>query len=338
MKSPSIISIILFLILVTGCANFQYSTVYNGSSQEGKHARGVDVNNSKVIITGYQGAVTILDMASNNFKVKDSIIGAEDLRDVHLFDDYSYITISSGERGLVYHHKSGITESIFNMNNLFLDGIDFWENGKDGIIYGDEFKGKIFIMKTTNGGQSWYGIDTVNIPNSLKNEAGFAASGTGITLVEDSIAYLVTGAADIARVYKSTDKGEHWKALNTPMRSGDSYGIYTTSFWSANDGIIAGGSWTDSLYNEKIAFITHDGGKNWENISAGLPGYISCISSTANGDFIIVTGRMGAYYSLNQGKTWKLFSSHPFYTVHISEDIIVFSGKNGVLKIYKYEL
>ena len=156
--------------------------------------------------------------------------------------------------------------------------------------------------------------------------------------MSDSVAYLATGASDTARVYKSTDKGNHWKAINTPMRSGESYGIYSLNFWSANQGIIAGGSYKDTTYNEKIAFITTDGGNTWTNISKGLPGYISCVASSQNGELIVATGRSGSYYTLDQGKSWQLFGKEAFYTVKIYGNLMAFSGKNGILKVYEFKV
>ncbi len=336
MKNRFFISICFSLIFL-GCAKLEYTLDYNGTSQSGKHARGVDIKGSKIIISGYKGAVTIIDKSTDQYyKIKDSIANMEDFRDVYLFKDFSYVTINSGDTAAIILDRYNKAKRRFYRPGLFLDGMDFWEDDKTGLIFGDPIRGELVILKTDNRGERWYSVAPKNIPDAIKGEAGFAASGTGIQLLEDSVAYIGTGGGDTARLYKSVDKGEHWQVFNTPMKSGGSFGIYSLHFWNQSEGIITGGSYKDSTYNKKIAFLTLNGGHDWLNISKGLPGYMSCVNSNKDGSLIVVTGRSGTYYSLNKGKSWKVLTNQAFYTVKIDQNLIVLSGKNGKLKIYKY--
>jgi photosystem II stability/assembly factor-like uncharacterized protein len=215
--------------------------------------------------------------------------------------------------------------------------MDFWNNNT-GIAYGDPVNGQFYLIKTTDTGRNWEILKPKEIPPALENEAGFAASGTGIQTMGDSTVYFATGVGSVARLFCSDNQGETWVAKETPMRSGDSYGIYSIHFWSEQEGVIIGGSYVDSTYNEGICQYTSDGGDSWTDRSTGLAGYCSCVAGTKKGELLVATGRMGTFYSLNKGKSWEILTKTAYYTCTITETNIVLSGKNGILEFIEYNL
>ena len=190
----------------------------------------------------------------------------------------------------------------------------------------------------TNGGDDWKTMSPNTMPAALENEAGYAASGTSIQTIGDSTVYFGTGMGAKARLFCSYDRGANWIVKDTPMKAGDSYGIYSMFFWSENEGMICGGSYKDSTYKKGICQYTADGGDTWQEKSRGLDGYISCVQGTANGEFIVATGRMGTFYTTNKGQSWDVLIDRPFYSCFVNDKIIVLTGRNGATEIIHYSI
>ena len=125
MKSLFIISVLVQSLIITGCAGPEYTLLYNGNSQDGEHARGLDIKGSRIIITGNNGAVTFMDRSSNFIKVKEMLNGAEDLRDVYLFKDYAYVALNSGNKGIIYYSAKGDTGPVFSAAGIFFGWFGF---------------------------------------------------------------------------------------------------------------------------------------------------------------------------------------------------------------------
>jgi len=335
-----IISILLFTSIYS-CSNPKSITFTEhliNVKKTGYHSRGVDVKGEHIVFSGKSGHVFSINQTDslNQSYILDSI---EDFRDVYITTDYSILLLNSGTNGQIWKLLAdGSKELVFNQDSLFLDGFSFFENSKIGFAYGDPIDSTFIVLKTIDNGNNWTQISTNLLPKTLTNEAGFAASGTGIQTPKQDIIYIGTGIADTARLIRSFDNGETWDVVNTPIKSGDSFGIYSMYFNSTKKGYIIGGSYKETTYNEKICYYTKNKGKNWTNISNGLPGYMSCIHGNKNHTLLVTTGRLGSYYSLNKGKEWKLLSQTPYYTCVVTDSKIVFSGKDGTFKIIEYYL
>ena len=91
-------------------------------------------------------------------------------------------------------------ETYRNMDSaVFLDGMKFWDD-KNGIAFGDPIEGKMLIITTEDGGESWTATSPENIPEKLEIEGGFAASGSSIALAGTTKAWVGTGGTK-ARVF-----------------------------------------------------------------------------------------------------------------------------------------
>lgn len=330
----------LLLPLFFACTkpdNFRYSTIYRGHTVEGLSGRAMTVVNDAVIFAGPNG-VFGGRFFGGDLVEQPAIEGAEDIRDMHLFGDGKMVLMNSGEHGTIYHIGfNGEQKKVFDSSGVFLDGLDFWDE-KNGICYGDPVGGKFFLLRTFDSGLTWFNLTPKSLPVILENEAGFAASGTGLQCIGDSTVYFVTGMADTARMFCSYDCGETWTVKNTPMKSGNSYGIYSMFFWSETEGMVIGGSWEEIDYKKKICYYTSDGGNTWENRSKGLGGYTSCIQGDQEAKFIAVTGDKGTYYSLDKGVTWVLLFERGYYTLAINKDYLVLMGRDGILEVLLYKL
>lgn len=319
----------------------EYNTVYKGYSVEGVHSRAVYAFNEVAFVAGKDGHVTMhyLDTNANTIMNQVQIDGVEDFRDIHYNSKGVCMMINSGKSGAIWAViGGGSVRQMFDSTGVFLNGLDYWDDDNFAIVYGDPVDGKFFLVKTSSMGRFWEVLTPEVMPDALENEAGFAASGTGIQAIGDSTVYFGTGNGEVARLFCSFDQGNTWEAKPTPMHAGESYGIYSMYFWTETEGVIIGGSYKDSTYKDGICQYTNDAGDTWENRSSGLLGYCSSVCGTPDGSLLVATGRMGTFYSTNQGKKWELLTETPYYSCSMSHRFIVLSGRNGTLEFIEYKL
>lgn len=293
--------------------NIHYSfTFENISSIEGidsVHFRGLSLTSSNnVWITGTKSTYLFHDGLSW-FKGNIDSTKNLDFRDVEAFENCTAIAISAGSPGKIYKTVNcGNTWSEVYSNSdslIFYDGLDFWDT-ENGFAFGDQIDGKVKMIQTQNKGETWMDIDTSLIPNALKNEAGFAASGTGIQLFNDSIIYIGLGG-NKARFMISYNKGHNWTLTETPMLNGDSgKGIYSIAFKDELNGVAVGGSW-ENIKCDSSKIYTNDGGLTW-TIAKGIQHYRSCVTHV-EGDIYISTGTTGTDISYDNGKNWQFLDS-----------------------------
>ncbi len=331
-------------ILLFGCSTSKekltFQKSYESIAVNGKHARALVYAYPFIIAGGMDGTFSVhhIDTMMMPIPIVEEVEGMEDFRDGFFQSKGACLFLNSGKNGLIYAVvRSGERSIVFDTSGVFLDGMDFW-NETEGIVFGDPVGKSFFLAKSLDNGRTWSAFTPDYMPDALEGEAGFAASGTGIQTVGDSTVYFVTGAGATARLFCSYDRGFNWVAKNTPMKSGGSYGIYSTYFMNQNEGFIMGGSYQDTTYNKGICQYTEDGGDTWLDRSEGLLGYCSCIQGTPEGDLVVATGRMGTFYTLDRGKKWERLTSESFYTCNVSNSSIVLLGRNGKLVVYNYSI
>lgn len=329
-------SILVGLLALISCQPVHVRQIYKGFNQKGSHSRALFHHKTGFVVGGSKGVYSSFDLNFN--QITDSLVGAEDLRDVYVRGDGTMIFLNSGDNGKIWKISADrkITKLVYDQQEVFLDGFAFW-NDRYGVAYADPVHGKFMVLLTVDGGDIWLQLDYNIMPYALPNEAGFAASGTGIAAVGESTLYIGTGMADTARLYCSDDMGLSWQIKPTPLKSGDSYGIYSMYFWTRNEGVIVGGSYKEPTDTVDNCFYTNNGGDSWIKCN-GLGGYTSCVHGTADGNFLVATGRVATYYSLDQGRNWDLLLNETYYSVRVSQDKLYFSGSEGRVAVYSYRL
>ena len=221
---------------------------------------------------------------------------------------------------------------------VFYDAISFW-NDKEGIAMGDPIGGCLSIIITRDGGNSWTKLSCDNLPDLVAGEAAFAASNSNIAIYQDHT-WIVTGGKR-ARVFHSPDKGLTWSVYDTPiLQGGVMTGIYSVDFLDATTGVIFGGNWDDTYFNEGNKAITKDGGKTWRLLSNGKgPGYRSSVSFIpgTKGQGIVAVGSPGISYSSDQGDTWSELSKEGFYAIEFINDSVAFASGNMKIAKLKFK-
>lgn len=252
------------------------------------------------------------------------------------FNGDIYKTINSGESW--QQKNSGTTLHLcsvcfINQNVGFVSG-----QAMSGCLDEDCDKGCVFL-KTTNGGETWTKrlfkdfisikslhffnessglaiIDTPDMPNSrdfyiAKTENGgdsWEFIDLAIKLnydkffVVDNVVFI---AGENQKIFKSTDWGDNWETINTPVPAWND--VRNMYFYNESFGFIDG---VANLYK------TIDGGLNWETVdfpfssfdiihfNNGTEGFIiETVSAYEIGDFPTFKGSQ-SYQTSNGGKTW----------------------------------
>lgn len=270
------------------------------------------------------------------FKVK----GFEtlDFRDVEAFDENNAIVMCVDAPAFFFKTTDGgksWKRKYMNRNpNIFFDGFAFWNNQK-GIALSDPIEGKFYIVITDNSGETWNEIPNMNISSALKNEGGFAASGTSITVFGKDLVWFGTGGAERTRIFFSEDAGLNWRTTEVPIKSrNSSSGVFSIAFKDELNGIAVGGDYKDPKNSISNCAFTDDGGLSWQAIEKNNPfGFKSCVAWNEFYQIYFATGTSGTDFSSDFGKSWKFIDNKSFNTISISkkDGTTFLVGEKGII-------
>ena len=201
----------------------------------------------------------------------------------------------------------------------FLDAIRFWD-ARNGIAMSDPVQGKLLLLVTEDGGESWREIPAERLPPALQGEGGFAASGTCLTVFGASHVWIATGGAPSARVYHSPDRGRTWTVHDTPLRAGvASAGVFSIVFRDARNGAIAGGDYQKPTLRGRNLAVTNDGGVTWTltDSTVSPAGYRSAVAFVprTRANTLVAVGLTGTDVSTDGGRTWANVDSTAYNSV-----------------------
>lgn len=293
------------------------------------YARGVCSVKSKVFLGNSDGSLYFI----NTILEKDQIIfkqnGFTEMRDVEYVDNH-IIGMQSGDKGqLVRIDLNGGVRMIKKKewDSLFMDAIDF--NGNRGFLMADPTDGFFNLFHTNDGGVTWERCEG-KVP-SFEGEAGFAASGTNVQVLNDSTYVFVSGGLK-SRFFKSTDNGKTWTDVVLPYYPGKSTGAYSLCFANDSVGVMVGGDYKDPTIRLNTTFYSTDGGESWMNAMETPRGYRSCVYYV-NGIFYSC-GSNGIDYSENNGKDWLPFADGTFFSITSIGNKLIATEKFGSVRIF----
>lgn len=321
-----------------GFSSVQIDTLF----QDKISIRAIVVDKGKIWYAGDNNRFGFYDLKLNkkfeNTIVKDTL--KIEFRSIARTSQYIY-ALSIANPGLLYQiTKDGKkTKLVYQEKNekVFYDSMQFW-NDKEGVAIGDPISDCLSVLRTNDGGNSWYKLPDSKLPKVFEGEAHFAASNTNIVIKGGDI-WIVSGGKR-SRVFYSPDKGNSWQFYDTPIIQGKKMtGIFTADFYDAKNGFIAGGNYETLNQNFENKAVTNDGGKTWRLIANNEAfGYASCVQYVPNsrGKGIVVVGASGIYYSLDGGLNWMQFSKDPsLYTLRfINQTVAIAAGRNKMIRIH----
>ena len=300
----TIITMILLLSGVGARAQWQKVNVPTTAS-----LRGLSVVRQNVVwASGTDGTVIRTVDGGKTWSLM-RVAGAEslDFRGIKAFDEKTAVIISSGpaEKGQakIYRTTDGGRNwtQVYEDNRagIFFDAIAFWDH-KHGIVLSDPIDGKFALFTTEDGGLTWKQLSP-SPPSALANEGAFAASNSCLTVEGARNVWFATGGANVARVFRSRDRGLTWDVSETPMHpTNASSGIFSIAFAGADDGVAVGGDYAHpAASNLPNLLQTHDGGKTWQTAEPTNPVglYLSSVTLVRS-DVVVAAGTSGGFVLL----------------------------------------
>ena len=302
--------------MITALATPRWTTQTSGVTAR---LRGVSAVSERVAWASGSGS-TVLRTADGGETWQKLTVTDEtlDFRDVDAIDaQTAYIlSIGNGPASRIYKTTdAGKTWKLQFKNDdekAFLDAMSFWD-ANHGIAFGDSVDKQLYILTTTDGGNTWTRVPPENLPPAQENEGAFAASGTNIALFGKSHAWIGTGAAAKSRVLRTSDRGRTWQVADTPLASGQSSGIFSIAFRDAKHGVVAGGDYRKESEAIDNLAVTSDGGATWKLVK-GLSGFRSVVAYVPGSKTLIAIGPSGGDYSTDDGRTWTTINGPGFDT------------------------
>lgn len=276
------------------------------------------------------------------------IPGAEslDIRDLHVFDRENILAMTSGTPARLYRSSDGGENwtMVFESKDphVFLDSVSFLDNDR-GLVMGDPVDGQLYLLHSTDAGWSWELV--LNTPKLLPGEAGFAASGTNMTVRDGKFWVIGLGgglpeeakpgthqldqddsATDRARVVTVDSEFSEWSVEVTPLPRHASSGIFSMVYFDNKFGVALGGDYKQpELARDHIA-LTNDGGETWTipRLEKSPSGFRSCVAvarqTNETSPRLIAVGTNGTDLSSDLGQTWRRVSEIGFNAVQFSPD------------------
>ncbi|MBA3671111.1 MAG: hypothetical protein H0W68_03680 [Gemmatimonadaceae bacterium] len=239
-----------------------------------------------------------------------TVKGAEHLqfRDVHAIDANNAYLLSIGpaDSSRIYRTADGGATWHLQIRNAdpkgFYDCMAFWDPSH-GIVVGDAFDDRIYIMQTTDGAH-WERI-RAQAPRALPDEGFFAASGTCVITRPGGLAWAAAGTPG-SRVMRTSDYGRTWSVDTVPVKQ-----IASVSFRDDRNGIVF--AWDSTA----ATATSRDGGATWTRggrppFPKGLYGGVYVPGTAAT---VVTVGPGGLGWSPDEGRTWNVINNENYWSV-----------------------
>lgn len=266
-----------------------------------------------------------------------SIKGFEktDFRDIEAFDETSAVVMGTGDPAQILRTSDGgeSWKLVFSLSQpgIFLDAMEFW-NEQSGIAIGDPLNGKIFIIRTFDGGFHWQPVPEQNLPVANSGEALFASSGTNVRKLNKQEAVFVTGGNKSRFFLRNT-------STLLPLAQGiESAGANSIAVKNNKNMVVVGGNYLKPQDTTGNCAYSADGGLHWQIPVQPPGGYRSCVEHIKKSMWIC-TGISGTDISLDDGMNWQALSATGFHVCRKSKkgEAVYFAGPGGKLGVLRKE-
>lgn len=293
------------------------------------YARGL-YNDSVRIFTGNSdGSVYYYNLDKAKAQLIFKMPDVNEIRDIEKSGS-ALIAMHSGDNGklAIIQLDGGVKMlALPEWKGVFLDGLAIL--GKRAFLMGDPVAGKFSLFHSADGGYSWERCS--GEIKAIEGEAGFAASGTNVQILNDSTYVFVSGGMK-SRFFKSSDNGRTWTAVDLPYYPGESVGAYSMCFANDTLGVIVGGDYQDADLGQNSCFYTIDGGLSWYNAKKTPRGYRSCVFY--NKKVFYSCGTNGIDFSIDDGQTWVPFADGSYFSLGATNNALIATTKNGGFQLF----
>ncbi|OFZ62278.1 MAG: hypothetical protein A3D92_24880 [Bacteroidetes bacterium RIFCSPHIGHO2_02_FULL_44_7] len=293
------------------------------------YARGLHNDSLRIFIGNSDGSVYYYHLGKQKSQLIFKMPEVDEIRDIEKSGN-ALIAMHSGDNGklAIIQLDGGVKMLMLpEWKGVFLDGLDILD--KRAFLMGDPVAGKFSLFHSADGGYSWERC--AGEVSAADGEAGFAASGTNVQILNDSTYVFISGGLK-SRFFKSSDNGRTWTAVDMPYYPGESAGGYSLCFANDSVGVIVGGDYRDVDLGKNSCFFTKDGGKSWYNSQKTVRGYRSCVFY-ANQVFYSC-GTNGIDFSVDGGQEWIPFADGNYFTLGATKDALIATTKNGSFQLF----
>ena len=314
----------ILLVLALSSTGFTHNTALPIAAPKivfltsGTHSslRGLSVVSDKIIwVSGSSGTVgRSVDGGATWQWITVSGSEQRDFRDIEAFDAKTAVIMAVAAPAYILKTSDGgkTWKDVYDNDNpgMFLDAMEFW-NHDSGIVLGDPVKGRFFVARSFDGGDSWHDIPFLELPEADSGEACFAASGTNVRSLDLGEAYFVSGGLR-SRIFIRDRK------IGLPLVQGkESTGANSVAVQDYKDAkggrlVVVGGDFSHDSSREKNCAISFDGGKTWISPPDPPHGYRSCVEYIGK-DQLLCCGTNGVDISTDGGMHWRLISTEGFH-------------------------
>ncbi|MDZ4668295.1 MAG: YCF48-related protein [bacterium] len=306
--------------------------------------RGLDVVNNLVVwASGSKGVFARSIDGGKTFEVKQ-IPGydSSDFRGIRAFNANQAIVMSSGSPSYILKTFDGgkTWKKVFEdrRKELFLDAIDFWDEDK-GMVIGDPIDERFILYRTTDGGNTWYAMDTSMRPWAVAGESLFAASGTSFRCMPKNSIAFVTGGYVAALHWLQIDKKYRRFELKSMNQGKPSDGAFSFDFTKQYI-VMVGGDYASDTAKAKHGLYRYGYDKfglQLMNMKPFYSNYRSCVAIMENGDFI-TCGTKGVDFNnaltlITTSNEKSQISDQSFHVVRKARkgSLIIMAGSRGKL-------
>ena len=339
---------LLFLLMVFCSVGYSQNLQYLDSSQAGVSFRGMSIAPDGTIwVSGSKGTIGRSSDEGKTWNwVKPAGYEKRDFRDIEGLNANTALAMAVDSPGLIIRTTDGgkSWKMVYENHStgIFLDDMCF-RNEKEGICAGDPLNdGRLVIIATRNGGETWQSLNEEQRPHVEKGEAMFAASGGNIsTHPTDKQAYILVTGGILSRLwtiypFKIEKKPD---GLTLPVKQGGQMTGANAVFVSGNYIMIAAGDYNEPARSDSNFTVKY---KNRPPKLIELAGgYRSSIADNGNGQRV-ACGINGismheapfASYPL----PWRVVSSESFNVVRTKPGINAFwlAGSRGRIALISF--
>jgi photosystem II stability/assembly factor-like uncharacterized protein len=288
-------------------------------------------------VSGSKGTHAVTEDGGQTWRQAAPTDGAAlDFRGVAALDAKTAVLMSAGEgpKGLARLYRTtdgGLTWTLVYETRLegsFLDAVAF-RDAKRGYVLGDPIDGRWFLLKTTDGGQSW---EQVPGPSTDEGEAAFAASNSALFVGPGREFWIVSGGLEKARVAHTTDDGDRWLSTDTRMEAGPTAGAFGVLALGKGRAVVVGGDYKDEL-RDNGGFVMVEDNDAWTPEHIGAARLLEGVGRL-DGKTLIAVGPRGTSVSADEGRSWKQVDEEAFHAIACAKGACVAAGAKGKVAVW----
>ncbi|MDG1148158.1 MAG: hypothetical protein P8N52_07635 [Crocinitomicaceae bacterium] len=333
-----IVSLVILLVTLNANAQLNANQVIQSNDQTDHfqykdssiYARGLNITKNQLLVGNSDGSIYAIDLKLKKSHLVFKQNNINEIRDIETSGNNT-ISMHSGKDGKLVLFNTDAETRILSLDiwkGVFLDGMDFF--GNRGFMMGDPVNGVFKLFHTNDSGNSWQACK--GTVSCVPGEAGFAASGTNVQLLNDSTYLFVSGGLK-SRFFKSTDNGQQWTSTELPYVSGESTGAYSVHFINESIGVVVGGDYLAPESNNNTSFYTEDGGKTWLSTIRPVGGYRSCVLHHKG--VYYACGRNGIDFSIDNGKHWSPLAKGSYFSLNATKNKLIATTRQGSIQCFE---